>query len=77
VNTPMRPPMPGQQLWYVCKQPGCTWARREPPDRPGVAEALRDLALDYDTHEANEHPESRSSGLTTQLRTVREPHPDT
>jgi hypothetical protein len=73
--TSPRPPMPARRTVYFCKEPGCKWERLEPPGAPtggaearyGFAEALRDLALDYDTHEANEHPGSRTSGLTTKM----------
>jgi len=76
---------PERRTVYFCKEPGCKWERLEPPKKPSWREepsetslenfsrALRDLALDYDTHEANEHPGSRVSGLTTKLS---DPHAD-
>ena len=67
----MTPPAPERRIVYYCKEPGCTWERREPPAGKHLAAALRDLALDYDTHEANEHPDSTTSGLSTKLE---DPH---
>ena len=60
-------PAPERRIVYFCKEPGCKWERLEPPHGQHLAAALRDLAMEYDTHEANDHPDSRRSGLSTRL----------
>ena len=67
----MTHPSDRRRIVYYCKEPGCTWRRLEPPQGQHLAGALRDLALDYDSHEANEHPGSTRSGLTTKLEDPR------